>query len=209
MDDTPNGIDQNARATNASTARQKQKPKTTEYIIITAILIIALIALIYYFASTLKGTGSASTTIISTSFAGPVLCTPSSSQFACGLSDKPVLHNYSISVNSSTVIVYGTFVNLYLTQTSGSDWSNVNIAFVPQGTASNNGVPEVNFNPQNQLGYAGVMTNGTQNLVLFIPVSNSTSGMFKGQLWAQYHNGFANATPVYADIANITINAST
>jgi hypothetical protein len=198
-------------AAKPGSAAQKPKPKTASIIIYLIIVIIA-IALLYYLATGLNGANyksSASTTtgVQNSGLSGNyVLCMPSSSQFGCSLSEKPILHNYSTPENS---IVYGTFINLYITQRSGRDWNNVNIAFVPQGTASNNGVPEVNFNPQNQLGYAGVMTNGTQNLVLFIPVSNSTSGMFKGQLWAQYHNGFANATPVYADIANITINAST
>ncbi len=102
-----------------------------------------------------------------------------------------------------------------LGQNTGQNWNTANIVFVPQGTTSNAGVPNVQWAGVANGGTANVVSQGIvsgQTLPVTLPVTGIGSTVSVGQaatgaVWAEFTSG-SSTTPQYVQIASINIKAS-
>ncbi len=166
VENSDNGADGNNNSQQVNYSQPVKKPiKMGRFTyIISFILVLFVIGIVYYLLAVHEpsanvtnalqtGTVSHVFSIINITnnttqqtnqaYLGYVNCTPAGSEFSCNASS--MIHSYSIILPNETLIVNGTFIDLILTQYTGSNWTNVSLSFVPKGTPSYNGVPEVNF----------------------------------------------------------------
>lgn len=103
-------------------------------------------------------------------------------------------------------------IELVLGQNTGINWTSVNFVFVHEGTALNNGMPEISFisYPANTM-YAKNGTKSGEALNISLPVKNNVSVKVGttavGFIWVKYIKE-NNSTPQYTQIASINIRAS-
>ncbi len=239
VENSDNGADGNNNSQQVNYSQPVKKPiKMGRFTyIISFILVLFVIGIVYYLLAVHEpsanvtnalqtGTVSHVFSIINITnnttqqtnqaYLGYVNCTPAGSEFSCNASS--MIHSYSIILPNETLIVNGTFIDLILTQYTGSNWTNVSLSFVPKGTPSYNGVPEVNFTSHSSsiypiyLGdiynsiYLGDIYNGQPLLATLFPISKRESGNFSGQVWAQYYE-YGSITPKYTLIGNLAVDA--
>lgn len=82
----------------------------------------------------------------------------------------------------------GTFISLWLESNLTNEWSNVNVTFVPQGTAVNSksGVPEVGFNASDSVDIPTLGVRAEYSRIADLPVSKGLNANLNGTLWARY-----------------------
>ena len=144
------------------------------------------------------------------SLAGNITCTPVSAIFNCSYATNPVMtgpvYYYNSNFNGTRT---GTFVNFWIGQNSGQSWNNVNITFVPAGTALNaTGVPKVPFNFSDSVNQQTMPSSQSSisALVIDLPVSSGTSGPYAGTVWAKY---FTSGQPGWQYTKMATISVTT
>ena len=106
-------------------------------------------------------------------------------------------------------------IAVQLGQNTGQNWATANFVFVPQGTTTTSGVPDVSFTgwPSNTaLATTGLLSGQTQTLYLpanYVTNSPVTVGVAAtGAIWAQYTTTQPGAPVQYTEIATINIKAS-
>ncbi len=151
------------------------------------------------------------TTIFSSQSNGNYTCTPVSPQFNCTETSDPITNGpvYSFQ-NNQEIVLNGTFVSMWVSQNTGQTWDNVNITYVPNGTAVNSSrIPKVPFNSSDSFNVQSMPSQASSisALVINLPVSPSPGATFSGSLWARY---FTSKQPgwQYTEIALLNGSAT-
>ena len=112
----------------------------------------------------------------------------------------------------------GAAGNLIVTvgQNTGVNWATANFVFVPQGTATNGGVPTISFTstPANTFNAVNGLVSG-QTVSIYLPNNAITTAgatvtvgtAAQGAIWA-YYTTATSSVPQYAQVASINIKAS-
>jgi hypothetical protein len=145
---------------------------------------------------------------------GNLMCAGLSAQYNCSGVSVTVGPSYSYNNGVSTE-TNGTFANLWFGQDTGQAWNDVNMTFVPSGTAvtlNSTGAPNLVFGAGDSVSTTTVASSRSSIDALFVnlPISaNASPGSYTytGTLWARY---FTSAHPgwQYSEVANVTINAT-
>lgn len=137
--------------------------------------------------------------MVSTSSGGPTTTTIQQYSSYCLAASgyrclNPVLYAYTGNLNVT------------LGQSTGTNWTNVGFVFVPQGTATQNGIP-VTFNSSSIQYYTYISSGNTYyfNLpVTYAGVARGTS--ITGTVWAKYH--LYGSTAYYTQLASAQLTAT-
>ncbi|MGD0729579.1 MAG: hypothetical protein ABR981_05880 [Candidatus Micrarchaeaceae archaeon] len=89
-------------------------------------------------------------------------------------------------------------------QTTGNDWNNVSIVFVPQKVPNFQGIPNINWNSSN-VSYVSTIPSGSySNVTLQISSQGTGIGtMINGTIWARYYLNDSNSTVQYTGMAAV------
>jgi hypothetical protein len=107
-------------------------------------------------------------------------------------------------------------------QNTGQTWTTANFVFVPAGTPSTAGVPDISFNgipsgapqPANTAYALTGLISGQQvkvylpNNALVGPATVTLGTSASGAIWAQYTTAGPGSTALYAQVATLNIKAS-
>lgn len=153
---------------------------STRYVAV-AVIIVVILAAVLIFSTTLKGKAGSYENQTSSS---------SCSQLGGFTCSDP---SYSYSTGD---------LSLYVGQNTGSNWTNVQVIFVPAGTNYTNGVPNVDWTT------AGNVTGGLQTgsrAYVTLPATNPVGVGTKltGEIWAKYQLNIGG-TYYYAELGNVT-----
>lgn len=130
---------------------------------------------------------------------GSITCNVTSSQYNCTPATVFALTHSYLNGNTGKK-VNGTFVSLNIGQSTGQNWENVKIAYVPQGS-------QLNFSNSQQMGeIAGGIYTGGSTPVNLLHISNNSQGIFTGQIWFEYNTSNSSTLQII-HYANLTVNA--
>jgi hypothetical protein len=98
------------------------------------------------------------------------------------------------------------YVSFTFGQTTGSDWVQTNVVFVPQGTGSVGGIPSADWANAMSIGSINSGQSVAAN-VLVVSGGSNAGASFPGTFWARYNSPTSSGGPYYIQVATVQMKA--